>query len=82
VGASIQVAALMTMGALGTVHHPSKGVKSGIVATMVIFTHGYSLGWGPVSHTLSPEIPSMEVRDMTYRCASVLNIATQYATGD
>jgi MFS transporter, SP family, sugar:H+ symporter len=68
----------MTMGGLGTAKNPSHGIKSGIVSMMVIFNHGYSMGWAPVSHTLSPEIPSMDVRDMTYRCASVFNIATQY----
>lgn len=77
-GAVVQIAALMTMGSLGTVT-PTFGVKSGIIATMVIFNFGYSFGWAPTSHTLSAEVPSTRARDMTYRTASVLNIATQCA---
>lgn len=68
----------MTMGGLGTIKGPSFGIKSGIVAMMVIFNFGYSLGWAPVAHTLSPEIPNLYMRDLTYRTASVLNIITQY----
>jgi SP family sugar:H+ symporter-like MFS transporter len=75
-GASIQVAALMTMGGLGTAS-PTYGIKSGIIAMMVVFNHGYSLGWAPVMHILSAEIPSTRCRDVTYRFASVLNIITQ-----
>lgn len=67
----------MAMGGLGTVKQPSFGTKSAIVAMMVVFNHGYSLGWAPVAHTLSPEIPNLYMRDMTYRVASVLNIVTQ-----
>jgi MFS transporter, SP family, sugar:H+ symporter len=77
VGATIQVGGQYTMGGLGLIKNPSRAVKSGIIAGMVISAHGYSLGWAPVSHTLSAELPNTKVRDMTYRTASVLNIATQ-----
>lgn len=77
-GSVVQIASLMTMGALGTVP-ATFGIKSGIIATMVIFNFGYSFGWAPTSHTLSAEVPSTRARDMTYRTASVLNIATQAA---
>jgi MFS transporter, SP family, sugar:H+ symporter len=76
-GASVQMAGLYTMGGLGTASNPSHGIKSGIISTMVIFSFGYSFGWAPMAHTLSAEIPSAKLRDMTYRSASVLNIATQ-----
>lgn len=78
-GACVQVAALMTMGGLGTAVNPGYAIKSGIVATMVIFTFGYSFGWAPAAHIISAEIPNNRARDMTYRSASVLNIATQCA---
>ncbi|KAF4996395.1 hypothetical protein FDECE_12474 [Fusarium decemcellulare] len=78
VGACIQVSALMAMGGLGTVGNPSDQIKAGIVAMMVVFTFGYALGWAPTAHILSAEIPALTVRDMTYRSASVLNIATQF----
>jgi SP family sugar:H+ symporter-like MFS transporter len=77
VGATIQTCALMTMGGLGTVSDASDEIKSGIVAMMVVFTFGYALGWAPTAHILSAEIPSTRLRDMTYRTASVLNIAVQ-----
>ncbi|KAJ5655253.1 hypothetical protein N7507_007203 [Penicillium longicatenatum] len=77
-GATIQLGALMTMGGLGAVNAPDYGVKSGIIAMMMIFTCGYSLGWAPTAHILSSEIPSTSLRDMTYRTASVLNICTQF----
>ncbi|CZS79582.1 unnamed protein product [Fusarium graminearum] len=77
-GASVQVSALMTMGGLGTISNPSNEIKAGIVSMMVIFTFGYAVGWAPTAHILSAEIPALTVRDMTYRSASVLNIATQF----
>ncbi|KAH6664752.1 general substrate transporter [Plectosphaerella plurivora] len=79
VGASVQTAALMTMGGIGTATVLTHSLKSGIIAMMVVFTFGYSLGWAPTSHILSPEIPNTKARDMTYRTASVLNIAVQFA---
>ncbi|KEF58701.1 uncharacterized protein A1O9_06627 [Exophiala aquamarina CBS 119918] len=78
-GTCVQVAALMTMGGLGTASHPGFKIKSGIVATMVVFNFGYSFGWAPAAHILSAEVPNTRARDMTYRTASVLNIATQCA---
>lgn len=78
-GTCVQVAALMTMGGLGTAANPGHAIKSGIVATMVIFNFGYSFGWAPAAHILSAEIPNTRARDMTYRTASVLNISVQCA---
>lgn len=78
-GASVQLAALMTMGGLGTVKNPWHGIKSGIVSTMVIFNFGYSFGWAPAAHIISAEIPNNRARDMTYRTASVINISIQCA---
>ncbi|TPX12979.1 uncharacterized protein E0L32_006624 [Thyridium curvatum] len=79
VGASIQAAAMMTMGGLGTASNITGGMKIGIVSMMVVSSFGYSLGWAPTAHILSAEIPSTRCRDMTYRTASVLNVATQFA---
>jgi MFS transporter, SP family, sugar:H+ symporter len=77
VGATIQAASLLTMGGLGTAADQTKSIKSGVVAMMVVYTFGYSLGWAPTSHILSAEIPSTRMRDMTYRTASVVNITIQ-----
>jgi hypothetical protein len=55
-GSAIQVASQMSMGYLGTIMVSGYGIKSGIVATMVIFNFGYSLGWTPSAHTVSTGI--------------------------
>ncbi|KAF9874435.1 vegetative cell wall protein gp1 [Colletotrichum karsti] len=77
-GGSIQMAGLFAMGGLGLTSNPSVPVKSAIVAMMVVMTAGFTLGWAPTSHVLSAEIPSMRLRDITYRTASVFNIAMQF----
>ncbi|KEF58109.1 uncharacterized protein A1O9_06032 [Exophiala aquamarina CBS 119918] len=79
VGGTVQSAALMTMGGLGTVNDPSRGIKSGIIAMQVIFVTGYFIGWASIVHTLSAELPSSKLRDLTYRTASVVNVITQFA---
>lgn len=78
IGASIQCAALMIMGSLGTVKNPSHAVLSGVVAMMIIFLIGFYVGWASIVHTLSAELPSSGLRDITYRTASIINIITQY----
>ncbi|KAF0325277.1 vegetative cell wall protein gp1 [Colletotrichum asianum] len=77
-GGSIQTAGLFAMGGLGLTQNPSVPVKSAIVAMMIVMTTGFTLGWAPTSHVLSAEIPSMRLRDITYRTASVVNIAMQF----
>lgn len=66
------------MGGLGLTQNPSVPVKSAIVAMMIVMTTGFTLGWAPTSHVLSAEIPSMRLRDITYRTASVVNIIMQF----
>ncbi|KAI8233091.1 hypothetical protein K4K54_010974 [Colletotrichum sp. SAR 10_86] len=77
-GGSIQTAGLFAMGGLGLTQNPSVPVKSAIVAMMIVMTTGFTLGWAPTSHVLSAEIPSMRLRDITYRTASVVNIVMQF----
>ncbi|KAF6834706.1 vegetative cell wall protein gp1 [Colletotrichum plurivorum] len=77
-GGSIQTAGLFAMGGLGLAPDPSVPVKSAIVAMMIVMTMGFTLGWAPTSHVLSAEIPSIRLRDVTYRTASVVNIVMQF----
>lgn len=79
IGSIIQCAALLTMGGLGTVNGQNNAIKSGVVAMMVIFVSGYYVGWASIVHTLSAELPSTRLRDITYRVASIFNICTQFA---
>ena len=76
-GGIIQVSALMTMGGLGTIPSPSYEARSAIVAMMVSFGAGFTFGWAPIAHTLSTELPSARLRDTTYRCGSLVNVATK-----
>ncbi|KAI8664609.1 MFS domain-containing protein [Fusarium keratoplasticum] len=78
-GSSIQASALLIMGGLGMISNPSVTVKGGIIATMMIFGAGYCASWGQLSHTITAELPSAEVRDLTYATGSLLAISTQAA---
>lgn len=78
-GASIQTAALFTMGGLGTASNPSFSIKSGIVAMLTVFGAGFQLGWAPLSHVVAAEILTTRLRDQTYAVGSVFNIVIQFA---
>ncbi|KAF7552933.1 hypothetical protein G7Z17_g3987 [Cylindrodendrum hubeiense] len=70
--------ALMTMGGLGTVTNPSTRVRNGIVAMTTIFNTGFCLGWAPLSHVVSAEIPTTRLRDLTYALGSSFNVVIQF----
>lgn len=78
-GGSIQTFGLFLMGGLGTVLNPSISVRLGVVVGMCLMVFGLTSGWAPVSHILSAEIPSMHLRDITYRSATIVSILTQFA---
>lgn len=65
------------MGGLGTPKTVTPQKKSGIVAVLTIFNVGFYVGWAPVSHIISAEVPTSRLRDMTYRLASAVNIFCQ-----
>ncbi|KAF5013970.1 hypothetical protein FDECE_58 [Fusarium decemcellulare] len=79
VGSSVQASALLIMGGLGMITNSTYAVKSGIIVTMMIFGAGYCAAWGQLSHTITAEMPSAEVRDLTYATGSLLAISTQTA---
>ena len=79
VGSVIQMAALYTMGGLGTVSNPNTGIKQGIVSMGTIFSVGFCLGWAPFSHVVAAEIPASRLRDMTYALGFFFNIVIQFA---
>ncbi|KAJ8112649.1 hypothetical protein OPT61_g5023 [Boeremia exigua] len=78
-GALIQCGSLFTMGGLGTQANPSYAAKAGIVSMVTVFTVGFQIGWAPLSHVISAEIPSQRNRDATYALGSICNIAIQFA---
>ena len=44
-----------------------------------IFGVGFSLGWAPLSHVVTAEVPTSRLRDQTYATASVFNIVIQFS---
>lgn len=75
VGAVVQTAALMTMGALG-VHTPNYTEKSAIVAMLSLFMVGFNIGWAALTYVVTTEIPALRLRDNSQRIASVANVLT------
>ncbi|KAF5012258.1 hypothetical protein FDECE_1639 [Fusarium decemcellulare] len=78
IGATLQGSAFLVMGGLGVIKNPSYSIKAAMVAMLPIMSLGFGIGWGPISHTISAEVPSMHLKDITYRTASVINIVMQF----
>lgn len=68
------------MGGLGTPKIITNAMKTGVVALITVFNFGFTSGLAPLSHTISAEIPTSRLRDMTYRTASAVNVLVQYAS--
>lgn len=77
VGSFLQVSGMYTMGGLGTPRDVTMAMETGIIACLTITSFGFSLGWAPVCHIVTAELPSSRLRDITYRTASAVSIITQ-----
>ena len=73
-GATVQLAALFTVGGLGTIKNQTHAVKTGVVAMVPIFGAGFSLGWAPLTYVVTTEVPALRLRDNSQRTASVVNV--------
>ncbi|KAH6977566.1 general substrate transporter [Ilyonectria sp. MPI-CAGE-AT-0026] len=73
----LQAASLFAMGGLGTPKIITNAMKTGVVALITVFNFGFTSGLAPLSHTISAEIPTSRLRDMTYRTASAVNVLVQ-----
>ncbi|KAI9050374.1 hypothetical protein LZ554_005539 [Drepanopeziza brunnea f. sp. 'monogermtubi'] len=78
IGASVQIAAILTEGALGTVAHVTAGHKIGIVSMLVVFSAGFVLAWAPLTYVVTTEVSSLRLRDATQRTASLVNVVTTF----
>ncbi|EXJ80884.1 hypothetical protein A1O3_07172 [Capronia epimyces CBS 606.96] len=78
-GSLVQMGSLFAMGGLGIDKVPSYSARQGITAMVAIFGAGFCLGWAPLSHLITAEVPSSRLRDQTYALASVFNVAIQFA---
>ncbi|KAH8807734.1 general substrate transporter [Xylogone sp. PMI_703] len=79
-GGTIQAVALFAMSGLGTPSTITRSMKLGVVSLLSVFNFGFYVGWAPTSHVISSEIPTLRLRDKTYRVASVINILIQFVT--
>ena len=78
---TLQAAAQFAIGGFGAQldqHSSSISKKTGIVVALFLQTCEFTISWAPTGHVLSSEIPSIKLRVVTYRTASVLQIMTQY----
>ncbi|GLI74262.1 hypothetical protein PoHVEF18_002499 [Penicillium ochrochloron] len=80
VSSTMQTAALMTMGALGTADSSNVAAKRGIVAMLVIYSFSWSLGWAPLVYVLGAELPSSPLREMTLQIAYFVKLITEYGS--
>ncbi|KAI9732081.1 MAG: hypothetical protein M1834_004177 [Cirrosporium novae-zelandiae] len=77
-GSIVQIAGLFTMGGLGTPETITPEMKSGIVACLIVFAFGFSLGWAPLTYVVASEVPALRLRDMSQRTAGMVNIVTSF----
>lgn len=78
IGLWIQLGSLLAMGRLGTVRTTIVPMKSGIVGMMNIFTFGYAFGYAPLAYVVSSEVPSLKLKDKTYRVGMLINILLHF----
>ncbi|KIX03630.1 uncharacterized protein Z518_07183 [Rhinocladiella mackenziei CBS 650.93] len=78
-GSVLQSGSMLAMGGLGTNSTLTDSQAVGITALLTIFYGGFCLGWAPIYHILTAEIPNSRMRDMTYTVASVVTVVTQFA---
>lgn len=73
-----QVASLMAMGGLGVQKKPTVPEKNAIVSMMMIYNFSFGSGYAPLSYVVSSEIPSLKLRDKTYRLGIFVNIVCAF----
>lgn len=80
--ACVQIVALFAMAGLGEASSASgsslKHLSAAIVAMLVLFNVGFSLGWGPIVYVVSAEVPALRLRDQSQRVAMLTNIAMNF----
>ncbi|KAJ5119510.1 hypothetical protein N7448_010179 [Penicillium atrosanguineum] len=78
-GSMVQIAALFTMGGLGTASPITKQESAGIASMIAVFAVGFGLGWGPLTYVVVTELPALSLRDQSQRVSALVNIATNFA---
>lgn len=76
-GGSIQLAAIVTMGALGT-QTQTYETKTGLVSLLVVFAAAFVFGWAPICYVVTTEVPALRLRDASQRTASLVNVVSSF----
>ncbi len=81
--AFLQTAALMTMGGLGAAQPAasaaaSEAAKGGIVAMLLLFSFGWSLGYAPLAYVVAAELPSPHLREYTLRLGYTAKLIMEF----
>ncbi|CZT46600.1 related to RGT2-Sensor of high external glucose concentrations [Rhynchosporium secalis] len=79
IGAGIQIAAILTMGGLGTVSNPTDQHKIAIVAMLVVFSAGFVFAWAPLTYVITTEVSALRLRGASQRTASMVNVIMNFA---
>ncbi|CAK7199870.1 hypothetical protein SEUCBS139899_002556 [Sporothrix eucalyptigena] len=76
----VMIAALYTMGGVGTQPTPlSTASKRGIMSMMTIYGVGFAIGWGPLTYVVATEIPALRLREHTLRFGFLINVIFNFA---
>lgn len=76
--ALLQTAALLTMGGLGTADSTVTAAKVGIVAMLLLYSFGWSVGYAPLAYVLAAELPSPYLREYTLRVAYAVKLIMEF----
>lgn len=84
----LQTAALMIMGGLGVLAHASDtatgaaaastNYKAGIVAMLILYSFGWSVGYAPLAYVVATELPSPFLREYTLRVAYSVKLVMEF----
>jgi hypothetical protein len=66
------------MGSLGTLDQTRIPAKEGIVAMLLVYSFGWSVGSAPLTYVLSAELPSPALRENTVRVAYSVKLVIEY----
>jgi MFS transporter, SP family, sugar:H+ symporter len=75
--AFLQTAALLTMGGLGTADSSVTAAK-GIVAMLLLYSFGWSVGYAPLTYVIAAELPSPYLREYTLRVAYTVKLIMEF----
>lgn len=74
----LQTAALLIMGGLGTADSSVIAAKAGIVAMLLLYSFGWSLGYAPLAYVVAAELPSPDLREYTLRVGYTLKLVMEF----